>query len=224
MNTLNRVLIVLGLIAAVFLCTAALVLPAAGVPVLESLAGQLERLAELVESLRWYVRIPLAVLFAATLDIVLVLFLILEVRRPRPKFIRVEKAAGGEVNVSMASISDRLNYEVNSLPNVLRVKSKVSSKRKGVVISLDADISAGMDVPMKADQIVERARQVVEEKMGLKMARPPKVNLRAIPYPEMLETALPTKPTLGVEPEEPEPIPAEERPGLEEDVFESAED
>jgi len=31
---------------------------------------------------------------------------------------------------------------------------------------------------------VETARRVVEEKMGLKLARPPKVNLRVVPYPK----------------------------------------
>jgi len=125
----------------------------------------------------------LGILFALTLDVIFVLLIILEVRRPTPKAIRVEQTAGGEVQISVASIADRLKYEVDQLPGVLRTKSKVSAKRGGVVVELDVEMAAGIDVPEKAERIVETARQVMEEKIGLKLARPPKVNLRAVPYP-----------------------------------------
>ncbi len=51
------------------------------------------------------------------------------------------------------------------------------------MVELDVETAAGVDVPEEATRIVETARRVVEEKMGLKLARPPKVNLRAVPYP-----------------------------------------
>jgi hypothetical protein len=125
----------------------------------------------------------LGILFAVVLDIILVLFLIAEVRRPAAKAIRVKKTAGGEVQVSVNSIADRLKYEIDQLASVLRTKPQVQAKRGGVVVELDVETVAEIDVPQKADQIVETARRVVEEKMGLKLARPPKVNLRAVPYP-----------------------------------------
>jgi hypothetical protein len=111
-----------------------------------------------------------------------VLLIIVEIRRPKVKFIHVEKAAGGEVRVSIASIVDRLRHEVDALPGVLKVKPRVSGRRGGVAIRLDVDIAAGLDVPVQAEQIVETVRQAVEEKMGLKIAKTPKVNLRTVPY------------------------------------------
>ncbi|MBE9508725.1 MAG: alkaline shock response membrane anchor protein AmaP [Chloroflexi bacterium] len=187
MNRVNRVFVVILLLVAMVVCSVTLVFP---VRVLDAVAQQPAALANYLRGFErfspgWFVRAGLGGLFALTLDIILVLFLIAEVRRPTPKFVQVEKATGGKVLVSIASIADRLRYEVDALANVLRAKPKVSAKRKGVVVELEVETAAGVDVPVKAEQIMETARQVVEESMGLKLARPPKVNLRAVPYPKM---------------------------------------
>jgi hypothetical protein len=69
---------------------------------------------------------------------------------------------------------------------------------------MEVETAAGVDVPVKAEQIVETVRQVVEESMGLKLARPPKVDLRAIPYPKTAKApARPKAPELPAAPEEP---------------------
>jgi hypothetical protein len=125
------------------------------------------------------------VILAFVVDFILVLLIIMEMRRPKVKFIRVEKAAGGEVQVSVASIVDRLKHEVDALPGVLKVKPHVAGRRGGVAVKLEVDIAAGLDVPVQAGQIVETVRQAVEEKMGLTMAKTPKVNLRTVPYTQL---------------------------------------
>jgi hypothetical protein len=119
---------------------------------------------------------------AGVVNLILGLFVLLEVRRPR-KSIRVEQAAGGGVSVSVASITDQLKYEVAQVSDVLRTRPRVSGKRSGVVVELDVEAAAGVSVPEKAGQIVEAARRVVEENMGLKLVRPPKVSLRVVSYP-----------------------------------------
>jgi len=180
MNTVNRVLIVILLLVVMVLCSILLIVPGA----IDAVALQSAALANFFATLQPWARVGLGILFALALDIILILLIILEVRRPQAKAIRVEKAAGGEVQISIGSISDQLKYEVDQLSGVLRVKPRVSAKRKGVVIELDVETAAGIDVPEKAERIVEQVRQVVEERMGLKLARPPKVNLRAAPYPK----------------------------------------
>jgi len=200
MNVVNRVLVVILLLVAIVLCSILLAMP---VRVLDTIAQQSAVLVDVLReyerySVEWFLRVGLGVLFAATLDIVLVLLIILEVRRPTLKAIRVEKVGGGEVQVSIASIADRLKYEIDQLSGVLRSKPKVSARRGGVVVELDVETAAGIDVPMKAEQIVETARRVVEEKMGLKLHRSPKVNLRARPYsktqPDAASGEFPAKP------------------------------
>jgi hypothetical protein len=184
MNVVNRIIVVVLLLVAMVLCTVTLLFP---VRVLDAISRQPAALADSLRgfprySPEWFGRVFLGGLFALTLDIVLGLLLLMEVRRSRPKAIRVEKAGGGEVQIGVASIADRLKHEVGQLSEIMRVKAKVSSRRGGVVVKLDVETAAGIDVPEKAEQIVETARGVVEDKMGLKLARPPKVNLRAASY------------------------------------------
>ena len=191
MNAINRVVIVVLLLVVMALCSISLVLP---LTVLDATAQQADLLLEFLSSLQWYVRVPLGILFAVALDIILILLIVLEVRRSRSKSIRVEKASGGEVQVSIDSIGDRLRYEIDQLAGVLRVKPQVLARRRGVLIELNVETVAGIDVPEKADQIVALAQQVVEERMGLKLARSPRVNMRAAPYPKTVEKAAPVAP------------------------------
>ena len=185
MNAVNRILIVFLLLVVMVLCTILLVMP---VRVLDAVARETTALADSLRgfgrySPGWFGRVSLGLLFALTLDIIFGLFIILEVRRSAPRSIRVKQATGGEVTISVASIADRLKEEIGYLPGVLSSSAKVSAKRRGVMVELDVKMAAGTSVPEKAEKIVETARQVVEEKMGLKLARPPKINLRALPHP-----------------------------------------
>ena len=202
MNTMNRVVLVILLLVAMVLCTVSLVVP---LWVFDAVARQSVALLDYLNRLQWYVRLPLGILFALALDVIFVLLVALEMRRPASKAIRVSKTAGGEVRVGVASITDRLRYEIDQLSSVLRSKPKVVAKRGGVVVELDVETAAGIDVPEKAEQIVETARRVVEEKMGLKLARPPKVNLRAVPYPRT-----PITPKTPIAPETSPPIVPED--------------
>jgi hypothetical protein len=60
------------------------------------------------------------------------------------------------------------------------VKPKVFAKRNGVLVELDVKIEAEAGLANKAERIVETVRRVVEQRMGLKLVRPPKVNLEAV--------------------------------------------
>ncbi|MEE8391940.1 MAG: hypothetical protein V3S14_14240, partial [Anaerolineae bacterium] len=89
---------------------------------------------------------------------------------------------------------------------ILHTKPRVSGKRSGVVIELDVEAEAGVNVPEKADQIVEVARRVVEEDMGLTLARPPRVNLRAAPYSKARKSPPSPREAVSVEPKEVSPV------------------
>jgi hypothetical protein len=177
MNTFNRVVLVILLLLGMVLCSLALVLP---MPTLRTIALQADGLADFLSAIRPVVLLPIGILLALIVDLIGILLIILEVRRPAAKSISVEQAAGGEVTLSIASIADQLKIEVGQLPEVLQAKPRVSARRKGVVVELDAKIAAETGVPNKAERIVETVRRVVEQKMGLKLVRPPKVNIEAV--------------------------------------------
>jgi hypothetical protein len=203
MNTFNRVVVACLLLIGAMLCCVLLV---GGKWVLPALADQLGMWADSLDQVQPYVAAGVGAAIAFVVDLVLILLFILEVRPPRRKFIRAEKAAGGEVQVSIASIAERLKHEVGALPGVLSAKPKVLGRRGGVVVYLEVDMAAGLDVTSQAEQIVETARQVVEERMGLKMARLPKVHVRTVAYPH---TAVERR-----RPSEPEPAPAPAPPPI----------
>jgi len=76
-----------------------------------------------------------------------------------------------------------LEGEINQIAGVIRSRPKVSGRRGGVVVEADVETASGVDVPQKAGEIVERVRFVVEEGMGLKLTREPRVMLRALAHP-----------------------------------------
>ena len=177
MNTFNRVVLVILLLAAMVLCSFVFVVP---VQALRVLAQQADGVADFFARVRPVVRLPVGILLALIVDLVGILLIVLEVRRPATRSISVEQVSGGEVTLSIASIADQVKAEVNQLPEVLQARPKVTAKRKGVMVALDAKIAAEAGVPGKAEKIVETIRRVVEEKMGLKLAGAPKVNIEAV--------------------------------------------
>ena len=117
------------------------------------------------------------------------LVLYLEVRRPPRRRVRVRKVSGGEVELAVESIEQRLEYRVDQLPDVVKVIPKVRARRSSVDVELNVETSPDIDVPMKTDEVCQVARDVVEDRMGLKL-RKIKVNLRHAPYHEIPQEVL----------------------------------
>ena len=190
MNAANRAILVILFLISMVVCSILLIVPA---PVFGLLAGWFGALGHYfgrfaTYTAGWAIQLAVGIFLAAVLDFVLILLIVLEVRRPRTRPIRVEKAAGGDVLISASSIADRLRYEIDQLPDVIRVRPKVRARRRGVAVELYVETAAGIDVPEKAERIVAVSRVVIEEKLGLKLARSPKVNLSAVRYPRALAT------------------------------------
>jgi len=185
MNTFNRVLLVVLLLAAILLCTLTLVFP---VSVLQTVGVNARAWAERLSTMTVTLRLVLGILAALVLNIVLIVFIILELRRPKPKAIEVEQLAGGQVMVNVGSVADRLRYEVDLLPGVLQTKPRVMSKKGGVVVELDVEAAAGINVAESAVPIVDLVQDVIENKLGLRLARPPKVQLHTVSYPKIQRT------------------------------------
>jgi uncharacterized alkaline shock family protein YloU len=199
MNGLNRVLVVALLLLAIPLCTILLIFPQQAT---DTVIGWLSSLLTTLEGIQWYVRGPLGIVAALVVDAGLILWLYFELRRPKNKPIRIKKATGGTVTLGVSSIGERLTYDLDQLPGVLRVRSHVSTRRDGVLVELDLDIATGINVPEEASRVVEVVQRVVEEDLGLKLARPPKVNLHTIAKPKGKKTpsAQEAKPDSAVAP------------------------
>jgi hypothetical protein len=205
MNMVNRIIVVVVLALAAILCC---VVVAGARWVIPVLANQLDLLANSIENAPWYQIVLPGVILAFVADFVLLLLIILEVRPPKAQFIRVEKAAGGEVELNASSIVDRLKQEVDALPGIINVRPKITTRRDGVVVHLKADVAEGSDLPKQGERIADKIREVIEDKIGIKMTRVPKVSLRTAPQPKVVQPKQPAevKKRPPAEPEESPPV------------------
>lgn len=183
MNILNRILVVLGLLLALPLGVALCVAP---IPILGALEQGVEGLNAWLGTTPALARVLLGLLFALAWIVVCILLLVLELRRSPRRMVRVERVEGGTVEVSLKTVAEHITYALEQLPGVLRVHPQVLARRGTVAVTVDVDIAGDLEVPAQASRLVETVRQVVEEKVGVRLAQPPRVRLRAAPAPPPL--------------------------------------
>jgi uncharacterized alkaline shock family protein YloU len=86
------------------------------------------------------------------------------------------------VELAVESIAQRLEYRVDQLADVVKVRPEVKPRGKSVDVVLHLETSPDIDVPAKTEEVYQVAREVVEERMGLKLGKI-KVNVKHAPYP-----------------------------------------
>lgn len=190
MNTINRIVVVVLLAVLAILCC---VLSVGAKWIVPVIAEQLNALAGLLDGVSLAAALIVGAAIGVASVFVLVCLIILEVRPPRGRFIRVEKATGGEVELNVSSIVDRLKQEVDALPGVINVRPRIATKRNGVMVHLKADVLEGSDLPSQGERIADTIRKVIEDTIGLKMIRAPKVSLRAVPNLKAAQPGQPIK-------------------------------
>lgn len=123
-------------------------------------------------------------MLAVLVFVVCGLLLWLELRRPRGKAVRVRKVSGEEAKVTTDSIAQRLTFNIDQLSEVISVKPKITAKGKGVHVRLNVETGPEIDVPAKTEEISQVAKEVIEERMGLKLAGKLEINIKHAPYPK----------------------------------------
>ncbi|MBS1251471.1 MAG: hypothetical protein MAG451_00504 [Anaerolineales bacterium] len=188
MNVFNRIVVILLLLFSIpllLLLIGVIVFPIQAADVLSALVGGLRSISTTSKLL--FVMTSLLVL---VVDIVL---LWVELRAPAAsQGVRIKQVTGGEAEMSTDSIEGRLAYNIDQLPDVIRVMPTVTSRGKGVEVLLDVETRPDIDVPAKTEEVMSVARHVIEERMGLELARI-RANIRHAPFPkrpkETTETA-----------------------------------
>ena len=107
----------------------------------------------------------------------------LELRRPRKKTIRAQKLAGGEAHIATESIEQRLAYNIDQLPDVVHVYPRIIGRSRGVDVDMVLETTPEIDVPMKTEEVLQVTREVIVERMGLKLGKVD-VKIKHAPYPK----------------------------------------
>jgi hypothetical protein len=183
MNVFNRLVVIVLLVVSMIVLPVVLVLVPARPDIVIIIGEQaLGRLKAMGGGLQ--IRFVIAgALSAVLIFVVCGLLLWLELRRPYGKAVRVRKV-GDEAKVTTDSIARRLEYNVDQLAEVISVKPKITARGKGVHVRLNVETGPEIDVPAKTEEISKVAREVVEERMGLKLAGKLEIHIKHAPYPK----------------------------------------
>jgi hypothetical protein len=183
MNIFNRIAVVLLVVLVLIVTVVIVIVPEQSFNILRAIFEWAQQNTRgYIDSPDHYLFLAARVIIGGAIVVVGLLLLWLELRRPRRKVIRVQKMTGGEANIAIESISQRVAYNIDQLPEVIRVTPRISGGSRGVDIDLQLETSPEIDVPMKTEEVMQVTKDVVEGRMGLKLGKV-KITIKHAPYP-----------------------------------------
>ena len=108
--------------------------------------------------------------------------LMAEFTRRTESLVRLQ-TADGAASVTTDSIARRLAWHLDQLADVITVVPAVHSRGSLVDVVLDVETSPEIDVPMKTEEVMLVTREIIEDRMGLKLGKLD-VRIRHSEYPE----------------------------------------
>lgn len=175
MNIFNRVVMVILLLLALAVSVVFTIIP---IRLLDGVRNAASLLAQSVQMARL-----VFVLIGIGFILLWFLLLVLELWRPPRRTVRVEKVSGGQAEMTVDAIAQRVIYRVDQLADVVKVKPRIRARRGGVDIDLDLETTPDIDVPTKTEEVCAVVKDVIEERMGLRL-RGIRVKVRHAPYAE----------------------------------------
>jgi hypothetical protein len=183
MNALNRLVIIILIFIIIILVAAIAIQPEASLRFGAAFFEWLRQSAAGYMATNWQLFAFGRVIIGGGLVLLCLFLLWLELRRPRKKTIRVEKVAGGEAHITIDSISQRLAYNIDQLPDVIKVTPYITARGRGMDIELVLETTPDIDVPMKTEEVIQVTREVIVERMGLRLGKV-QAKIKHAPYPK----------------------------------------
>lgn len=115
------------------------------------------------------------------LTLLVAAFVMQELRRRRVPVVKVRVPSGGEAAVTTEAVGRRLAWHIDQLADVVSVTPVVRTRGHAVDVELHLETAPDVDVPMKTEEVVAVARDVIETQMGLQLNRV-KVKIEHTPY------------------------------------------
>jgi hypothetical protein len=182
MNVFNRIIVILLLFAIIVLAAVYIIAPGESLRLVSVTTEWLHQgTVNYIQSDRLLFAGG-RVLIGGALIVLCLIILWLEMRRPRRRSIQAQKVEGGEARITIESVEQRLAYNIDQLPDVIKVTPRVTGKSRGVDIDLVLETSPEVDIPMKTEEVLEVTREVIVERMGLKLGKV-QIQIKHAPYP-----------------------------------------
>ncbi len=108
---------------------------------------------------------------------------LLELWPRRRRGVRIHTREGGSAELDTSSVARRLAWHLDQLAEVITVLPDVKARGSAVDVRLEIETAPDVDVPMKTDEVVEVARDIIEQDMGLRLGKLD-VRIRHAPFEE----------------------------------------
>jgi hypothetical protein len=204
MNVFNRAVAILQIVLLIILLIVAAVVP-------NTVLGQIGYIVEQAQTalqVGWPRSYIIFLVAAIPLIFLLIVLLWLEIRPGTSNKVVVRGRDGTRTEVSTSSVAQSLRLHVDEIEDVFNVKSAVRGKRGGMEIRLSLETTPEIDIPAKMEEVSKAARDLIEGKMGLRIADI-KVNVSQASY----TSAKPAQPApVTAPPSEPGEVVSAEEP------------
>jgi hypothetical protein len=210
MNTFNRVfLVILGLVWLVIwvaIALSALLAP----QVLTNLANAFTNLLGRGLPVRLLIALIAGVLALGNL-----LLLILEVL-PAEGGVPMAQVSGASATLTLGAIRQRIRYEVERLEHVLQAAPQVIPR--GAAVDVRVSVRTDPEAPLleTTNAVAHVVREVVEQTLGLRLRRPPEIQVEPQPQPirptERVPLSAARSPSSPAQTGAPSPQPRSEQP------------
>jgi hypothetical protein len=182
MNVFNRIMVVLLLLLLILATILVVAAPTRSFSVAAGFFEWLSASAKIYQQQSWQLWAIGRAVGGATLGLFWLFLLWLEFRRPRVRIIRAQKLEGGESFIAVDSIAQRLAYTIDQLPDVVRAVPRVARYgRNGLDLVILLETSPEIDVPTKTEEVLQVTKEVITERMGLKLGNV-QVKIKHAPY------------------------------------------
>lgn len=184
MNLINRVVIILLILAAMLIIPLIFVFPEQAEFLLRYIADVIAANLTWLDGLSPAAQIGVRILLAGVGVVVLIIglvFLALEVIRIQRRTVQLRNKSG---KVVMDGVSEHLAYYIDLLADIVRVRPKIASKGKNVRVELYVETGPGVHIPSKTAEIQKTAQRVIEEQLGLELSGDVKVVIKPATIPK----------------------------------------
>jgi hypothetical protein len=183
MNVFNRIVVILLLLVLLAVAVLLAILP---LETLRAAQAGLGSAAAWVEQFRTNTNWLFVVTRIALVILGLALFVLLfwaEVKPRRAQAVRVQTEGGNSAVITTDSVSRRLQWHIDQLADVIAVTPEVAARGRSVNVRLNLETRPEIDVPMKTEEVIAVAREVITERMGLQLGKID-VRIKHAPYQE----------------------------------------
>ncbi|MCX6032943.1 MAG: alkaline shock response membrane anchor protein AmaP [Chloroflexi bacterium] len=171
MNVFNRILTILLLLVLLALLVVFAAVPRESVTAVQRGLENAGAFVTQAESAYYWLFIAARIVLGVLAVLLFGWLLWAELRPHRPRAVRVHTEAGSQATVTTDSVGRRLAWHIDQLADVISVTPRVSARGKAVDVLLELETRPEIDVPMKTDEVVSVAREVITERMGLQAGK-----------------------------------------------------